>query len=41
MGDVAPRMDPIPTIGAQTDAILHELGYDATEIARLRAEGIV
>jgi itaconate CoA-transferase len=41
MEDVEPRMDPIPDIGAQTDAILHELGYDGAEIARLRGEGII
>lgn len=30
-----------PLAGEQTDAILAELGYDATEIAALRAEGTV
>jgi itaconate CoA-transferase len=37
----APRMDPIPALGAHTDAILGELGYDAAAIARLRATGAV
>jgi itaconate CoA-transferase len=41
MEGVEPRMDPIPAIGAQTDAILHELGYDDVEITGLHAEGIV
>ncbi len=31
-----PRMDPIPALGQHTDAILHELGFDAAAIARLR-----
>ncbi|MEM8853299.1 MAG: CoA transferase [Pseudomonadota bacterium] len=30
-----------PTLGADTDGLLAELGYDAGEIARLRAEGVV
>ena len=38
MENVEPRMDPIPAIGAQTEAILREIGYDDAEIARLRAE---
>ena len=35
------RMDPVPALGAHTDAILRELGHDADAIARLRAEGAV
>jgi itaconate CoA-transferase len=35
------RMDPIPALGANTDAILSELGTDAAEITRLRAEGAI
>ncbi len=32
------RMDPVPAVGEHTAAILTELGYDASEIAHLRAE---
>ncbi len=32
-----PRMDPIPDVGEQTDAILAELGYDPESIAALHA----
>jgi crotonobetainyl-CoA:carnitine CoA-transferase CaiB-like acyl-CoA transferase len=32
---------PAPEIGADTDAVLHELGYSATEIAALRRFGVV
>jgi itaconate CoA-transferase len=35
------RMDPVPALGAHTDALLAELGYDGAAIARLRAEGAV
>ncbi len=41
MEGVEPRMDSIPAIGAHTDALLHELGYDDAHIARLRADGVV
>ena len=37
----APRMDEVPALGQHTDAILQELGYGPSEIARLRAEGAV
>lgn len=37
-----PRIDtPPPTLGADTDAILAELEFDATEIAKLRRDGVV
>jgi crotonobetainyl-CoA:carnitine CoA-transferase CaiB-like acyl-CoA transferase len=32
-----PRMDPVPALGAHTDAILGRLGYDAGRIAALHA----
>jgi crotonobetainyl-CoA:carnitine CoA-transferase CaiB-like acyl-CoA transferase len=36
-----PRMGPIPALGAHTDAILRELGYDEAATAALRAEGTI
>jgi itaconate CoA-transferase len=36
-----PRMDPIPALGEHTDAILGEIGYDAQQIATLRAEHVI
>ena len=36
-----PRMDPVPALGAHTDAILAELGYDPERIAALRADGAI
>ena len=38
---MAPRLDPIPSVGQHSQAILSELGYSAQEIARLGAEGAV
>ncbi len=35
------RMDPVPAVGAHTDLILGELGYDAAQIAELKAAGAV
>ena len=35
------RMDPIPALGQHSEAILAELGCDAAEIARLRADHII
>jgi itaconate CoA-transferase len=35
------RMDPVPALGAHTDAILGELGYDAAQVAALRAAGAI
>ncbi|MBF6355723.1 CoA transferase [Nocardia higoensis] len=39
--DVEMRMDPVPALGEQTDAVLAELGSTPEEIDRLRAEGVV
>ncbi|HUS13717.1 MAG TPA: CaiB/BaiF CoA-transferase family protein [Chloroflexia bacterium] len=39
--DTVPRMDPIPALGAHTEAILQSLGYDDAAIARLRSEGAI
>jgi crotonobetainyl-CoA:carnitine CoA-transferase CaiB-like acyl-CoA transferase len=36
-----PRMDPIPSVGEQTDEILSEIGYSADEIVTLREERAV
>jgi len=36
-----PRMDPIPAVGEQTDAVLRDLGYDPAAIAELRAAGAI
>ena len=33
------RMGDVPALGAQTDAILAELGFDATRIAQMKASG--
>jgi itaconate CoA-transferase len=35
------RMDAVPALGANTDALLAELGLEAATITRLRAEGAV
>jgi crotonobetainyl-CoA:carnitine CoA-transferase CaiB-like acyl-CoA transferase len=34
-------MDPVPALGAHTDAILRELGFDDTAISGLRANNVV
>jgi crotonobetainyl-CoA:carnitine CoA-transferase CaiB-like acyl-CoA transferase len=36
-----PKARPAPMLGADTDAVLGELGYGAAEVAALRAAGIV
>ena len=38
---VEPDIGPVPGVGEHTRAILAELGYDATAIDRLSAEGAV
>ena len=35
------RMDPIPTIGEHTERILSELGYTASDVAKLRSESAI
>jgi itaconate CoA-transferase len=35
------RLDPVPALGDHTEAILTELGYDATTRERLRQDGVV
>lgn len=41
LGGITPRMDPVPSIGEHTDAILASLGYDPDAVAALRAAGAV
>jgi len=41
MDGIEPRMDPIPAVGAHTEAILRSLGYDEMHIERLRAENVI
>lgn len=36
-----PRMDPVPAVGAQTEAILQQLGRSEAEIAEWRAAGVI
>jgi len=38
---VEPVMAPVPALGADTDAILEELGFDAGTVARWRAAGMI
>lgn len=38
---VEPRMDPIPSVGQQTEALLDELGYDLQTVSSWRAAGVV
>ncbi len=41
LDDVKPRMDAIPSLGQDTDAILTELGYTLGQIQRFRQDGVV
>ena len=41
IGDVEPVMGPVPAVGAHTDAILAELGFDTATIAGWRGDGMV
>ena len=40
-GDSEQRMGPVPALGEHTDAILRELGFEAREIAALRAAAAI
>ncbi len=41
VGGEAPRAEPAPALGADTDALLEGLGYDKARIAGLREKGII
>jgi formyl-CoA transferase len=34
-------MDPVPAVGAHTDAILRQLGHSDADIAAMRAQHII
>ncbi len=38
---VEPVMGPVPALGADTDAVLGEIGYDRATIAKWRDEGVI
>jgi crotonobetainyl-CoA:carnitine CoA-transferase CaiB-like acyl-CoA transferase len=40
-GSDGPRMDPVPALGEHTEAILAEMGFDATGIHALRTAGAI
>ena len=35
------RLDPIPALGQHTEAVLHELGFDAAATAAMRQAGVI
>ncbi len=39
--DTGPRMDPVPALGAHTEAILREMGLDTDAIVSLRGAGAI
>jgi itaconate CoA-transferase len=41
MRDSVPRLDPVPALGADTEAILAALGVSPIEIARMKVEGSI
>ena|SRR5579884_2542563 len=41
ISDVETRLDPIPSLGEHTDAVLHWLGYDDQEIAALKTTEVI
>ena len=38
---VVPVMAPVPALGAHTDAILDELGFDSTTVAGWHDDGMI
>ncbi|HEX5474099.1 MAG TPA: CaiB/BaiF CoA-transferase family protein [Vicinamibacterales bacterium] len=41
LDDGEPRMDPVPALGAHTDRVLSEIGFDGATISRWRNEGMI
>jgi crotonobetainyl-CoA:carnitine CoA-transferase CaiB-like acyl-CoA transferase len=41
MSETPIRFDPIPHLGQDTEAILHELGYTAAEIEAFRQDEVI
>jgi itaconate CoA-transferase len=41
LADSPAKFDPIPSLGENTDAILHELGYGSEEIQKLRDDKVI
>lgn len=41
LSDSPARYDRIPDLGEDTEAILHELGYDDANIAQLRRDSVI
>jgi itaconate CoA-transferase len=41
LSDFEPRMDAVPAVGQHTQAVLTELGYEASEVEELTAQGAV
>ena len=41
LSDSPARFDPIPSLGENTEAILHELGYSDEEIGKMRDEKVI
>jgi itaconate CoA-transferase len=35
------RLDPIPALGQHTESVLRELGFDAADLAAIRAAGVI
>ena len=41
LSDSPQRLDPLPTLGEDTESVLRDLGYTAAEIAALRRDGVI